>query len=98
MSISSRNFNTLDISRARSVSGPVSDLPERILLKLETSAPNSEEELVTSIEGEVADVRSLVRTMINLKLIQISGNTKPELSQFGRTALQSKFLSIAGGD
>lgn len=97
MSVSCRNFNLLDLSRSNSTSGPASDLPERILQRLDAASPSSEHELIDSVVGEPSDVLVAIQTMIKLKLIN-NTDAKLQISEAGKIALQSELLSIASSD
>jgi predicted transcriptional regulator len=97
MSTGSRNFYSIDVGRSRTTSGPASDLAERILLRLDET-PSSGEALATAVGGDPTEIRELVRTMINLKLIEGSTETNLALSSSGRVALETKLLSISSGD
>ena len=97
MSKGSRSYYSIDVGRSRTTSGPANDLAERILVTLE-GAPSSGQALATAVGGDPAEIRELVQTMINLKLIQGSTETNLALSSSGRVALETKMLSIAGGD
>jgi len=94
MITSSRNFSIVGISRARSTSGPTSDLGERVLTKLDELGSPSEDELLAAVGGDAASLRGCVETLVNLKLLEASaGNLR--LSTSGKTALKLKLLSVA---
>jgi len=98
MSKNSRNFYSIDLGRSRTTSGLASDLAERILATLNRSSSFTRESLAEAIDADPVEIQELVHAMINLKLIQRSEQVNLTLSSSGKIALESKLLSVSGGN
>ena len=98
MSKSSRNFYSIDVGRSRTTSGPASDLAERILATLNGAGALTEVSLAETIGGNPTEIKELVHTMINQRLIERSAKMNLALSAAGTVALENKLLSISSGD
>ena len=94
--MTARDFRSLEFSRStREVSGPASDLAEKLLMRLEKLGQVTAADLLADFSN-ASEAQRLLSAMINLKLVKQNGSNLELLSQ-GSEAIKRRLYSVSTG-